>query len=43
MFGKIFSDLLPGAFAKITPLEGKNLSDGLEICVNFNKTWKSGL
>ena len=30
-FGKIFSTLLPGTFAKIQQFAGKDLSDGLEI------------
>lgn len=30
-FGKIFSTLLPGAFAKIQKMEAKELSDGLEL------------
>ena len=30
-FGKIFSTLLPGAFAKIQKMEGRDLSDGLEL------------
>lgn len=35
-FGKIFSTLLPGAFAKIQKMEGKDLSDGLELGLFFS-------
>lgn len=42
-FGKIFATLLHGAFAKVQPLPNKELSDGLEIKVAFNDTWKHSL
>jgi len=42
-FGKIFSTLLPGAFAKVQPLPNKQISDGLELKVAFNETWKHSL
>lgn len=42
-FGKIFGTLLHGAFAKIQPLPNKELSEGLEIKVAFNDTWKHSL
>jgi len=34
---------LPGANAKISPIEGKDVSEGLELGVAFNETWKSSL
>lgn len=42
-FGNIFTDLLPGAFAKLDPLEGKTVSEGLEIKVMLGKVWKQSL
>lgn len=42
-FGKMFTDLLPGAFAKLEPLEGKTVSDGLDIKVMLGKVWKQSL
>ncbi|EGR27337.1 nuclear condensin complex subunit, putative, partial [Ichthyophthirius multifiliis] len=42
-FGQIFSDLLPGAAARIQPLEGQDVSEGLEIGVAFNGVWKNSL
>lgn len=42
-FGNIFNDLLPGAFAKLDPLEGKTVSEGLEIKVMLGKVWKQSL
>ena len=36
-FGKIFSTLLPGTDAKIQTFAGKDVSEGLEISVAFNK------
>ena len=42
-FGKIFSTLLHGAFAKVQPLPNKELSDGLELKVAFGETWKHSL
>ncbi|KAJ8724192.1 hypothetical protein PYW07_008172 [Mythimna separata] len=42
-FGSIFSTLLPGAHAKLTPLEGRTVLDGLEVKVGFNGTWKESL
>jgi len=35
-FGEIFSDLLPGAFAKISKIEGKKLEEGIEMMISFN-------
>ena len=42
-FGQILSDLLPGAFAKLEPPEGKQISDGLEVKVSLGKVWKQSL
>jgi structural maintenance of chromosome 2 len=42
-FGSIFSTLLPGTSAKLEPLEGCPLSDGLEVRVAFNNVWKESL
>lgn len=42
-FGKIFGTLLQGATAKIQPISGKDISEGLEIKVAFNNTWKHSL
>ncbi|XP_022817929.1 structural maintenance of chromosomes protein 2-like [Spodoptera litura] len=42
-FGSIFSTLLPGAEAKLTPPEGQTVLDGLEVKVGFNGAWKESL
>lgn len=42
-FGKIFSDLLPNAFAKLAPLAGKDISEGLELSVKLGKAWRNSL
>lgn len=42
-FGSIFSMLLPGTQAKLDPLEGCDVMDGLEVKVAFNNTWKESL
>ncbi|KAF0991973.1 hypothetical protein HZS_1498, partial [Henneguya salminicola] len=42
-FGSIFSTLLPGANAKLCPIENKNVLIGLEIKVGFGNVWKEGL
>jgi len=42
-FGGIFNLLLPGSFAKLDPLEGKEISDGLEVKVQLGKIWKQSL
>ena len=42
-FGQIFNDLLPGSFAKLEPLEGKSVSEGLEVKVCLGKVWKQSL
>ncbi|KAH0562707.1 hypothetical protein GP486_002623 [Trichoglossum hirsutum] len=42
-FGQIFADLLPGSFAKLDPLEGKEITAGLEVKVSLGKVWKQSL
>ncbi|CAG8468833.1 11655_t:CDS:10 [Ambispora gerdemannii] len=42
-FGTIFSDLLPGSFAKLQPPEGKSLLEGLEVKVCLGGIWKQSL
>lgn len=42
-FGQIFSSLLPGAEAKLTPPDGKNFLLGLEVKIGFNGMWKESL
>lgn len=42
-FGQIFADLLPGSFAKLDPLEGKSIAEGLEVKVSLGKVWKQSL
>nr|OQO32078.1 hypothetical protein B0A51_00616 [Rachicladosporium sp. CCFEE 5018] len=42
-FGLIFNDLLPGNTAKLDPLEGKEISEGLEVKVCLGKVWKQSL
>jgi len=42
-FGSIFSTLLPGTNAKLEPLEGCTVADGLEVRVAFNNVWKDSL
>ena len=42
-FGSIFSTLLPGTNAKLTPPEGKDVLDGLEVRVAFGGQWKDSL
>ena len=42
-FGQIFGELLPGNFAKLEPLEGKDVTEGLEVKVCLGKVWKQSL
>ncbi|CAD6192508.1 unnamed protein product [Caenorhabditis auriculariae] len=42
-FGNIFSTLLPGTTAKLSPLPGKSVLEGLEFKVAFNGQWKESL
>jgi structural maintenance of chromosome 2 len=42
-FGSIFSTLLPGTSAKLVPVEGGTVLDGLELKVAFGDVWKESL
>lgn len=42
-FGSIFSTLLPGTQAKLSPPEGQTVLDGLEVKVAFGDVWKDSL
>jgi len=42
-FESIFSNLLPGATAKLAPTEGKTVLEGLEFKVGFGNVWKDNL
>ena len=42
-FSSIFSTLLPGARAKLSPPEGQSVLDGLEVRVGFGDVWKESL
>lgn len=42
-FGSIFSTLLPGTSAKLSPPEGMDVLDGLEVKVAFGGIWKDSL
>ncbi|XP_057298793.1 structural maintenance of chromosomes protein 2-like [Hydractinia symbiolongicarpus] len=42
-FGSIFSTLLPGSNAKLSPPEGQGVLDGLEVKVAFGNVWKESL
>lgn len=42
-FGSIFSTLLPGATAKLSPMEGCSVLAGLEFRVGFGDVWKKNL
>eukprot|EP00112_Aurelia_sp_Birch-Aquarium-sp1_P013858 Seg2963.2 transcript_id=Seg2963.2/GoldUCD/mRNA.D3Y31 product="Structural maintenance of chromosomes protein 2" protein_id=Seg2963.2/GoldUCD/D3Y31 len=42
-FGSIYSTLLPGTNAKLSPPEGQSVLDGLEIKVAFGNVWKESL
>ncbi|XP_068177856.1 structural maintenance of chromosomes protein 2 [Antennarius striatus] len=42
-FGSIFSTLLPGATAKLTPPQGCGVLEGLEFKVALGTTWKENL
>jgi len=42
-FGSIFSSLLPGTHAKLEPLQGHDVLDGLEVKVAFGGVWKESL
>ncbi|ESP01316.1 hypothetical protein LOTGIDRAFT_212851 [Lottia gigantea] len=42
-FNSIFSSLLPGTQAKLSPPDGKTVLDGLEVKVAFADVWKESL
>jgi len=42
-FGNIFAELLPGNFCKLQTLEGKEITQGLEVKVRLGTVWKSSL
>ncbi|XP_019850315.1 PREDICTED: structural maintenance of chromosomes protein 2-like [Amphimedon queenslandica] len=42
-FGSIFSTLLPGSSAKLSPPQGLTVLDGLEVKVAFGDVWKESL
>ncbi|QLL32266.1 hypothetical protein HG536_0C04350 [Torulaspora globosa] len=42
-FGNIFADLLPNSFAKLVPIEGKEVTEGLEVKVKLGNVWKESL
>ncbi|GHJ85021.1 hypothetical protein NliqN6_1423 [Naganishia liquefaciens] len=42
-FGLIFSELLPGNFAKLEVPEGKDITQGLEVKVRLGQVWKQSL
>ncbi|GAA6059589.1 hypothetical protein JCM10212_005088 [Sporobolomyces blumeae] len=42
-FGNIFAELLPGNFCKLQPLEGKEITYGLEVKVRLGQVWKASL
>ncbi|PJF17989.1 Smc2 sister chromatid cohesion [Paramicrosporidium saccamoebae] len=42
-FGQIFGELLPASSAKLDPLEGRPITDGLEIKVCLGGVWKQSL
>lgn len=42
-FGNIFSDLLPGSFAKLVPIDDNDVTKGLEVKVKLGTVWKESL
>eukprot|EP00051_Salpingoeca_urceolata_P022933 m.381612 g.381612 ORF g.381612 m.381612 type:complete len:1209 (+) comp20043_c0_seq2:233-3859(+) len=42
-FGSIFSTLLPGTNARLSPCEGQSVLDGLQVKVAFGDVWKESL
>ncbi|KAI1305928.1 Structural maintenance of chromosomes protein 2 [Halotydeus destructor] len=42
-FGSIFSSILPGTSAKLTPSAGKTVHEGLEVKIAFGGVWKETL
>ena len=42
-FGSIFAELLPGSYARLEPMEGQSITEGLEIKVQLGGVWKASL
>ncbi|SCV01128.1 LANO_0F10264g1_1 [Lachancea nothofagi CBS 11611] len=42
-FGQIFGELLPNSFAKLVPVEGKDVTEGLEVKIRLGSIWKESL
>ncbi|OUM54711.1 hypothetical protein BVG19_g4131 [[Candida] boidinii] len=42
-FGQIFSDLLPGSYAKLVPSDQQDVTKGLEVKVKLGNVWKESL
>ncbi|MCH0629882.1 chromosome segregation protein SMC [Kocuria palustris] len=42
-FGEIFSEVLPGAFAKLVPVDMMDVTKGLEVKVRLGDKWKDSL
>ncbi|AET39444.1 condensin subunit SMC2 Ecym_4390 [Eremothecium cymbalariae DBVPG len=42
-FGNIFAELLPNSFAKLTHLEDRDITAGLEVKVKLGSIWKESL
>lgn len=42
-FSSIFTTLLPGACAKLAPLEGRSVLEGVEVRIGFGGVWKESL
>ncbi|KAH8925426.1 RecF/RecN/SMC protein [Atractiella rhizophila] len=42
-FGAIFGDLLPGNTCKLEPMQGKDITEGLEVKVRLGQVWKASL
>ncbi|SCU85032.1 LAFA_0D13498g1_1 [Lachancea sp. 'fantastica'] len=42
-FGHVFGELLPNSFAKLVPLEGKDVTEGLEVKIRLGTIWKESL
>ncbi|SCW01151.1 LAFE_0D06216g1_1 [Lachancea fermentati] len=42
-FGQIFADLLPNSFAKLVAVEGKDITEGLEVKIRLGSIWKESL
>ncbi|SCU97709.1 LADA_0H07800g1_1 [Lachancea dasiensis] len=42
-FGQIFGELLPNSFSKLVPMEGKDVTEGLEVKIRLGSIWKDSL